>query len=199
MELGRYTDIIRSEHLPALGRALSQIPDFSWLLQAPHGEVDRLQGDVLSDCPTVALDQTGQPYVRNLCVMVLNNTCDLPDDRVSTIAVAPIFDFNKFVDHTQTEWVAKSVTNINDKIVNFARAIRENKKTEWLYLPPFARFSHGAIVMFDRVCSIAVKLYTDSLTSKGRLASFSQTGFYYFLMKLTYHIARPETDDVQRE
>jgi len=43
-----------------------------------------------------------------------------------------------------------------------------------------------------------VKLYEEALTERRRLASFSQNGFYFLLIKLTNHIARMETAEVAR-
>lgn len=77
-DLSRYATIIPEEQLPALARNLTRIPDFSWLISFPHRELQRLQGDLLLDFPTVFLDEAGTPRARRFTVMILNNTCDLP-------------------------------------------------------------------------------------------------------------------------
>jgi len=97
-DFSRFATIIPEEHLPALANNLRRIPDFSWLLDLPHAEIERLQGDVLSNFPTVFLDEGGEPRSREFTVLVLNNTCDLPDDRLDFITTAPIVDFNKYLE-----------------------------------------------------------------------------------------------------
>jgi hypothetical protein len=63
-DFSRYATIISEEHLPALERNLRRIPDFSWLIDLPHDDIERLQGDFLLDFPTVFLDETGAPRSR---------------------------------------------------------------------------------------------------------------------------------------
>jgi hypothetical protein len=93
-DFSRYATIIPEEHLPALARNLKRIPDFSWLISSPHPELERLQGDLLVDFPTVFLDEAGTPRSRQFTVMILNNTCDLPDERLDFVTAAPVVDFN---------------------------------------------------------------------------------------------------------
>ena len=54
------------------------------------------------------------------------------------------------------------------------------------------------MVFLDRVGAAAGKLYEDALKERRRLASFSQNGFYFLLMKLTNPIARMESAEVTR-
>ena len=60
-DFSRYTTIIPEEHQPALQRNLTKIPDFSWLLSEPHPLLERLQGDLISEFPTVFLDDAATP------------------------------------------------------------------------------------------------------------------------------------------
>jgi hypothetical protein len=94
----RFSRIIPEEQLPALVNNLKKIPDFSWIIDTPHPDIDRLQGDVLSKFPTVVLDEQGEARSQEFTVLVLNNTCDLPDDRLDFITAAPIFDFNTYLE-----------------------------------------------------------------------------------------------------
>jgi len=97
-DFSRFAKIIPEEHLPALANNLKRIPDFSWVIDIPNPEVDRLQGDVFSHFPTVFLDERGEARSREFTVLVLNNTCDLPDDRLDFITAAPIVDFYKYLE-----------------------------------------------------------------------------------------------------
>src|SRR4029077_13281293 len=150
-DFSRYARIIPEEHQPALRKCLKKIPDFSWLLSEPHSDQERLQGDLLREVPTGFLDDTATPRSAKFTVMILNNTCDLPEGRLDLI-----------------------------------------------YLPKITGFDHGALVLLHLVCSISAKLYHEALRAGQRVASFSQVGFYFLLIKLTTHLARAESTDVSR-
>ena len=64
-DFSRYATIIPEEHLPALARNLKRIPDFEWLLGSPNAEIQRLQGGLLVDFPTVFLDDSASPRPRS--------------------------------------------------------------------------------------------------------------------------------------
>jgi hypothetical protein len=204
-DFSRYGTIIPEEHLPALERNLKRVPDFSWLVDLPHPTFERLQGDVLRDFPTVFLDEKGVPRSRPFTVMILNNTCDLPDDRLDFVTAAPIVDFNEYLEferkrrfHGKDAVEESDKKRIEDSLQEFGRVLRNNDKTEILYLPPFPDFTHGGLVLLHLVCSVSANLYRDALRRSQRLVSFTQTGFYYLLIKLTTHLARAETKEVIR-
>ena len=123
--------------------------------------------------------------------MILNNSCDLPDDRVDFVTAAPIVDFGKFLEFEKRRRSKSSLDG-------FAKAIRQNEKTELFYLPKFGGFEHGALVLLHLVCSVSAKVYRGLLAAGKREASFTQIGFYFLLIKLTTHLARAESTDVQR-
>lgn len=196
VDLSRYASIIREEHLPALGKSLRRIPDFSWLLDAPNPEQKCLQGDLLGDFPTAYLGDDGVPRMRNFTVMVLNNSCDLPVGRTDFITVAPVTDFNEYLAFERRRSVPEKRSE--ESLQGFAEAVRGNKKTELLYLPAFEGFPHGAIVLLHLLCSVSAKMYGDAIANEHRVASFTQTGFYFLLIKVTTHLARAESADVSR-
>jgi hypothetical protein len=204
-DFSRYATIIPEEHLPALERNLKRIPDFSWVIGRPHEDIARLQGDLLVDFPTVFLDEASAPRSRQFTVMILNNTCDLPDDRLDFVTAAPVVDFNNYLEfererrfHGKTNVEDSEKRRVEDSLQEFGRVLRNNDKTEILYLPPFSEFRHGALVLLHMVCSVSAKLYHDALRQSRRIASFTQTGFYFLLIKLTTHLARAETIEVVR-
>lgn len=190
-DLSQYSSIIPEEHLPALTNCLRKIPDFTWLLAQPHPELDRLQGDLLKDFPTVCLDNTGNPRSHRFTVMVLNNSCDLPEGRVDFVTAAPVVDFNKYLEFERKKRSEESLRG-------YAEAIRKNDKTELFYLPPFNGFPHGAIVLLHLVCSVSASIYRGALEGGNRVASFTQPGFYFLLIKVTTHLARPESEEATR-
>ena len=204
-DFSRYATIIPEEHLPALASNLKRIPDFSWVIGRPHSDIQRLQGDVLVDFPTVFLDEAAVPRSRQFTVMILNNTCDLPDGRLDFVTAAPVVDFNNYLEFERgrrfrgkTGVEDSEKRRIEDSLQEFGRVLRNNDKTEILYLPPFSEFTHGALVLLHLVCSVSAKLYHDALRQSSRVASFTQTGFYFLLIKLTTHLARAETTEVVR-
>ncbi len=190
-DFSRYATIIREEDLPALKERLSKIPDFSWLLSEPHAEIERLQGDLVADLPAVFIADDGTARACSFTTMVMNNTCDLPEGRADFITTAPVVDFQKYVEFEKTKRDESSLKN-------YVEAIRRNEKTELFYLPPFAGFSNGALALLHLACPVSASLYRQALSKKQRKASFSQTGFYFLLIKLTNHIARPESSEVIR-
>jgi hypothetical protein len=192
VDFSRYANILPEEHQEPLSRNLRRIPDFSWLLGAPHPSAERLQGDLILDVPTVFLDQTAVPRTHNFTVMVLNNTCDLPDDRLEVVTVVPVVDFAEFLTSQRNE--GRSDASLH----GYAEAIRRNDITELFYLPPFGSFLGGGLGLLQFACSISQSVYLKAVNEGRRAASFSQIGFYFFLIKLTTHIARPETPEVIR-
>lgn len=190
-DFSRYSTIIREEHLPLLKLSLSKIPDFSWLLSDPNQAEQRLQGDLIPDFPTVFLDEQATPRSKDFTVMLLNNTCDLPDGRVDFVTAAPVVDFQKYLAFEREK-------RGEDSLRGYAEAIRRNDITELMYLPPFGEFGQGGLVLLHLVCSVSTRLYLNTLRRSGRVASFTQMGFYFLLIKLTTHIARPESTEVQR-
>jgi hypothetical protein len=203
-DFSRYTRIIPKEHIPALSRDLKKIPDFSWLLGQPHREIERLQGDLLKEFPTVVLEDNGKPRCKNFTVLILNNTCDLPEGRLDFVTAAPVVDFNKYLEFERNRrlegvTIDRDKNRIEDSIQELARVLRSNNKTEILFLPRFGEFEHGALVLLYLVCSVSANIYREALRAGRRLASFTQTGFYFLLIKLTTHIARAETTQVIRE
>jgi hypothetical protein len=204
-DFSRFAKIIPEEHLPALANNLKRIPDFRWVIDLPNPEFERLQGDIFSNFPTVFLDEAGEARSREFTVLVLNNTCDLPDDRLDFITAAPIVDFNKYLEfERERQFRGKNALEdlekrrIEDRLQEYGRVLRNNDKTEILYLPPFSEFTHGALVLLHLVCSVSARLYRDALRQSRRVASFTQTGFYFLLIKLTTHLARAETAEVIR-
>lgn len=198
-DFSRYSDIIPEEHHPALRRDLNKVPDFSWLLSSPNVAQERLQGDLLRDVPTVYLDETASPRSENFTVMLLNNSCDLPTGRMDFVSVVPLVDFEKYVEFERRRRTTSHDSQSHqfrskaeEGLQGYFDSIRRNKVTELIYLPSLEGFPNGAIVLLHLVSSISAKIYQQVLRQGNRLASFTQTGLYFLLMKLTTHIARPE-------
>jgi hypothetical protein len=191
VDFSRYSRIIPEEHHAGLERGLRSVPDFGWLLSAPHQSQDRLQGDLLADFPTVFLDNKEQARTHRFTVLVLNNTCDLPDRRLDFVTVAPVLNFEHYVHFEKRRRPLVSVEG-------YASDLRRNRISELFYLPPFDGFSGGGVALLHLACSVSSEVYQTAVASRKRVASFTQVGFYYFLMKVTTHLTRPESDEVVR-
>jgi hypothetical protein len=191
VDLSRYSSIIPKEHIHSLSICFRKIPDFSWLLTSPHSELERLQGDLISSFPTAYVDSSGNARTAKFTVMILNNSCDLPDERLDFVTVAPVMDFGAYLEGEKRRRSAESLKG-------HATAIRNNDITEILYLPSIGPFRDGAIVLLHLVCSVSVTVYKNAIREGCRIASFTQNGFYFLLVKLTTHIARPESREVVR-
>lgn len=190
-QAAKESGVIPSERVVALLAALKRVPDFSWVLGKPHESEDRLQGDLLADFPVALVDDAGQPRCKTFAVLVLNNTCDLQPKRAQFVTVAPAFDFEMYA-----ESVIKQRGDHNAQ--SHLHEVCANNIYEILWLPAFGNFKKGAVVFLERVGAVSAKLYEEALKGERRLASFSQSGFYFLLIKLTNHIARMESAEVVR-
>jgi hypothetical protein len=188
----RQCGVIPPEKVDSFLSCVTNVRDFIWTLAEPHRSEERLQGDLFRDFPLALVDPTGNPRCRKLTVMVLNNTCDLQPKRSEFVTVAPVFDFLEF----SRAMVAKRGES---KAGSFLAAVKANHVYELLWLPPFGSFGSGAVVFLDSIGAVASAVYESALTANSRLASFSQNGFYFLLIKLTKHLARPESDEVLRQ
>lgn len=189
-DAAQQSGVIPPERVASLVSCL-KAPDFGWLLTCPHSTERRLQGDVLSDFPVALVDSAGSPRCKQFTVLVLNNTCDLQPQRSEFVTVAPVLDFGAFSQHVIQKRGEASAAN-------YLKDVKANRVFEILWLPAFGSFLYGAVVFLDKIGSVSSVVYESALAGDRRLASFSQNGFYFLLIKLTKHLARPESDEVFR-
>jgi hypothetical protein len=191
-EAAQQSGVIPPEKVAALITCLKKVPGFSWLLTEPHPTQSRLQGDVFGEVPVAVVDSDGQPRCKPCTVLILNNTCDLQPNRAKFVTVAPVFDFGDFLEYEIRK-------HGEARAGNYLKDVMANKVFEILWLPPFGAFSRGALVFLDQVGAVASPLYESAVATNRRMASFSQNGFYFLLIKVTKHLARPESDEVIRQ
>jgi len=189
-EAARRTNLVPPGKIASLLADL-KVHDFRWLLTTPNQWEQRLQGDIHAEFPVAFVAADGRAVSKFLPVLILNNTCDLQPNRSKTVNVAPVLDFGQFAE--------REVSSRGERRArSYLHDIRSNRVLELLWLPPFHTFKDGGIVFLDRLSSAAFTIYERSLDTQARLASFSQNGFYYLLIKITSHLARAESSDVQR-
>ena len=123
-----------------------------------------------------------------LCIL-LSNTCDMDfqgKTRGKYISIAPLFSFEEFADRKEGPYSDEGWDG-------FLNDVKRNRITDILYVPG-KRPLDESVVLLDRVFSIDPNFF-EAKIKKGKskkILSLSQIGFYYFLIKLTYHFARYE-------
>ncbi len=184
--------VIPHDRVGSLLASLQRIPDFSWVLISPHPTELRLQGDVLTTFPVAFVDDTGKPRCKDCTVLVMNNTCDLQPNRSQFVTVAPAFDFEEFAETVITKRGEHDSRS-------YLRDVMANNICDLLWLPPCGSFRKGAVVFLERLGAVSAKLYEEAVNRQRRIASFSQNGFYFLLIKITNHVARMESAEVTRQ
>lgn len=200
MENKKLTELIESSHFiddkfkEECKQYFKQIPDnlSSWVYSSSIPEYV-YQGDVIDKVELLYQEvNEGRLEIRSFedipCIL-LSNTCDIDFEgktRKKYISVAPVFDFEEF---------AKSRISVysEDGWKNFLRDVRANQITDILYLPGKTPLN-DSVVFLDRISSFDPELLKIKLAKNHskRTLSLSQIGFYFFLIKLTYHFARYE-------
>jgi hypothetical protein len=160
------------------------------------------QGDILDKLDvvyfTIRNDSQEIQIIDESVCMLLSNTCDMNSEgktRDKYISVAPAFNFEEFAstakpqNYSETSWQ------------DFLKDVKANRITDILYIPERGSIK-AAVVFLDKICSIdpdVLKIRLEKNRAK-KLLSLSQIGFYFLLIKLTYHFARFEDrTEVKRE
>lgn len=190
-EAAKASGVIQPEHLQGFLEYLVRVPEEPEMLTGPHQKEERLQGAVLRGQPFVLVNASGRPSIREMTVVVMNNTCDLQPKRSATVTYAAASDYKTFADGIEAR-LGKQ------KAQGYLASLQRNNIHELLYVAGNGDFPDGLIVHMDRLCTLDSSLYEKALTTRKRVASFSQNGFYFFLIKLTRHLARAETEEVLR-
>jgi hypothetical protein len=187
----RAAGVIPEKKLAKFLEYLVRHPETPKLADEPHQSEERLQGDILKDFPFCIIDAGGSPRTATPMVALLNNTCDLQHARSALVNVALAFDYRAFRDHIVSQRGEK-------KADGYLGAVMRNDINELLYVRDCPGFPEGLVIRLDNVASVNTELYEKALQDKRRIASFTQNGFYVFLLKLANYFARAETPDVDR-
>jgi len=148
-----------------------------------------LQGDGINEMAYLYFPKTD---IKNVPAILLSNTCDmsLENPRMNggcRILYAPLINFEKYTNMLRTKF--KDAEN-QKRIENHLKDIKDQVVTQALYLPKGGSLQYDAIVFFDRAISIPLdRNIVNELCAK-RLFSFSNFGFYLFLLKISIHFTR---------
>lgn len=134
--------------------------------------------------------------LKDIPCMLLSHTCDLDLEnktREKHVSVAPVLSFEEFANFKTSEYSDKGWKDFLD-------SVKANKITDILYIPGKSPLD-DSVILLDRISSVDPKLLKIKIENGDtkRVLSLSQIGFYFFLIKLTYHFARYEDrEEIQR-
>lgn len=155
------------------------------------------QGDCIVDIPFSSFNE-GQFETAYLNGIIASNTCDIsPDNKrldIPNIQFASVFSLNEYIETLKNK-------NINQqRIDSFIDNLKGNRISNLFYLPEKKNGQNvileESFVRFDINVTLPISIfagdtYDNSYAPKGdRLISFSNYGFYLFLIKLSVHYCR---------
>lgn len=137
------------------------------------------QGDVLGPVSLYTTDADGAVSVFEGSAMLLSNTCDAEHDDFVILAVC--FPFAVFAADGRLP------------------AIITNETYDLMYLRSVPQIG-DIVIDLARVSSVSRTFLVQEINGgrTRRVASLSSLGFWFFLSKLTVHLMRPESRDVNR-
>ena len=123
--------------------------------------------------------------LKNARVMLLSNTCDIspenPRNNTPYCVYCVLFDLDKYLD------LLRRHGKPEQHIDNVRMEIKKQRSTTLFYLPKGQGLEKDCVALLDHVGSCPYN-YLDS--SKTKLFSLSNYGFYMFLLKLSIHFTR---------
>jgi hypothetical protein len=155
------------------------------------------QGDCMVDIPFARFNE-GKFETAFIMGIIISNTCDISPDNekidIPNIQFASVFSLKEYIETLKNKKLNQQ------KIDSFVNNLKENRISNLFYLPEkrigqdvileesFVRFDINATLplpLFSR------SIYNNSYAPEGdRLVSFSNYGFYLFLIKLSLHYCR---------
>jgi hypothetical protein len=176
------------EHIRPFTQQLKQFPaGYEKWIYAASLPSETYQGDVFTQVPLVSIDDVGDAVRAEVSGMVLSNTCDAQPEQGEFVLVAPVIDLLGYRKNCELEGA---------DLENHLQALTGNKISQLMFLPQGNGIG-DCFVDFGNICSVSVR-YFHSERGQKRLVSLSQCGHYFLLMKLAYHLSRPEARDAKR-
>lgn len=161
---------------------------WKWLYASPNTEI--YQGDILRKVSVQVMGPDGTVLSRECPVVVLSHTCDCQENQADFVAVAPFFSFQEASEDDQFDAA---------ELDTFRQDMRANRLKDKFFLPRVGDLPDGWLD-FNQVFSISSQ-YFHSENFKGareRIASLSAKGHYFFLMRLSFSVGRPDPTDSKR-
>jgi len=147
-------------------------------------ELTIFQGDGISGLKITNLPD---PNLFDAKCIITSNTCDIdPSNKrmfESRLTYCPILDLKKYINNLRKQGIAE------EKIKSHLSALKEQKITQILYLPPSNHLDES-IVFLDRVNNCKTDVLTKRNIKKRRIFTLSNYGFYMLLLKLSISFTR---------
>lgn len=176
------------DHIKPFAEQLKQFPkDFEKWVYASSPAADTYQGDVFAILPFAHVDDDGDVVRADHVGMVISNTCDIQIDQSAFVVVAAVIALDDYRKQSELK---------GEELENHIRAVVDNKLSQIMFLPETQGFG-SALVDFGNVCSISTQHFHATAREK-KIVSLSQYGHYFLLVKLSYHLTRPEAADAKR-
>lgn len=159
-----------------------------WLYANPIKEI--YQGDVLKKVVVYFMDPDGQVEPIERPAIVMSHTCDCQLGQSDYVMVAPLFALSELT--TDEEFT-------KEDLETFIRDFKENRLKDKLYLPKVKELPDSWLD-FNLVFSISTQHFHSNAFSgsRERIISLSQKGHYFFLMRLSFSLGRPDPTDSKR-
>jgi len=155
-----------------------------WLYGVPADAGFLYQGDLLFDVPVCLIDSEGDVIKGKDRVAMISNTCDMQPGRKENVVASVVFTLADHADLLKAQGIT------DEGMEERLRNIRENRVFSYFYLPPNGEIPEGFIDLSTMVTINSD--YMNSAYTEKRVLSLSRNGFYLFLIKLTFHLARIE-------
>jgi hypothetical protein len=153
-----------------------------WFYGMPPAEI--YQGDVIANSRTILLEEDARAAYRDGAVVVISSTCDCQPGRDDYLLLAPLYTVEERLEETALEGEARD---------SHFHSLKRNELTNIMFYPATEKMK-DSWVDFSTVCSVSSDyFYSKELKVKdNRIASLSQKGHYFFLMKLACHFCRAD-------
>jgi hypothetical protein len=184
--LGKLFPAIDPEARRKFIEALREGRPISKELYAPSLPSGICQGDLIDRICIHSLEDDGEWYEFEGLGLVLSNTCDAATE--SDITLAACYEYSDFASDPELS-----------KNKGFMASIHGNEVSRFLFLPGVPRLG-DVIVDLGLIGSVSRIWLQDQLEEHGRfrLATLSPLGYYLLISKLTVHLLRPETNEIER-
>lgn len=175
---------LTEEKKEGLALALKDFPEKIDYFTNQHFEFGTvLQGDGWKGFDVVNIQLMKKKSIKG---MVLSNSCDIsienPRDIPTSIVFAPIISLNSYEDKLKESGISE------ERIRSKFQSIKKQEVTSLFYLPASGDLEES-IILLDNLHSLPVRYFQEE-TSRKKVFTLSQIGFYLFLFKLSIHFCR---------
>ncbi len=146
-----------------------------------------LQSDVVENIPFINLPSID---IKKAKVLVLSNSCDIdpenPRNLPPSISYVPLISVKKL------EALLKTQGKSEIQISNIIKDIKKQTITSMFYFPKGANIEEESIALFDKTlyCKRDDFFTLAQEDNRNKLSTFTNYGFYMFLLKLSIHFTR---------